>query len=274
MPLFPGPAAFIENIIFHPCARPWFIYALTAIPAAIKAIATVRYIDLEDIMREGAKDFAHGPRKGTGRSARHSIRGLLQDDAGPRKHWAQKGVQHLLRATAPLEYLGFTALLLGAADRFFYDWQALLLAWRYCEGDPDSGPFQMERQADFVFVGSYQMDTLLQNRSGWSHNTVQVSLPPGNYFSCLSLNAGYHGLGTATINTFLRADLGLVFKTEKSDNLSLTAGQSGDMVVVNQFFLPFGGNLTWGLEGDPVPTGYTSTGGSVIVMRSDWAQPS
>lgn len=270
MPLFPGTATFMENVIFHPCARPWFIYLLTALPAAIKAIATVRFIDLEDIMRESAKDFAHGPRTRTGRSARHSIRGLLEDDAGPRKHWSQKGVHHLLRATAPLEYLGFTALLLGAADRFFYDWQALLLAWRYCEGDPDSGPFQMERQAPSFFIGAYQMDTLLQNRSSWSHNTVSVNVPPGRIFACLTLNAGYKGLGTAHVNIFLRADFGAFQDTQRSETLALQAGQTGDMVVAYEWFFPFGGTIVWGVEGDPVPTGYPSTGGTVMVMRSQF----
>lgn len=265
--LLPGPTNFIRNIIFHPCSRPWFIYILTALPALVKAIITVRYIDPSDIMREEAKAFVEGAHYRTGRGGKHSIRGLLEDEKLARKTWSQKAVGTLIAATEPLEYLGFAALLYFAADRFWYDWQALLLAWNYCEGDPDSGPFQMRREAPSFFIGSYQMDRLLQNRSSWSHNTVGVDVPPGLIFAALSLNASYNGLGTAHVNLVLQTSGAVTLGDVRSETLELTAGQSGDMVVAHEWFFPFGGTVSWNVEGDPVPTGYPSSGGQVTVIK-------
>jgi hypothetical protein len=267
MPIFPGTANFIQNVIFHPCARPWFFYVLTALPAAVKAIVTVRTIDIEDIMRERARDFAHGPVRRTGRSVRHSIRGLIQDDAGPRKHWSQKAVANLIRATNPLEYFGLAVLLLFAADRFFYDWQALLLSWRFCEGDPDSGPLQRGRPAGGFFVGAATMPDLLQNRSGWNSSASLVEVPPGSFWANMSINAGYKGAGSGTWRSWVKATDAFGSSTAFSPDLTLESGHSGDMMATGKFFLPFGGSISWGVDGDPVPTGLDSTGGTVIVMK-------
>jgi len=268
--VLPGANNFIRNIIFHPCSRPWFVYFELAIPALVKAIATVRFIDLEDIMRERAKEFAETGHLRTGRGVRHSLRGLLDDDAGERHHWTRKGLAWMLAATEPLEYAGFAMLLLFAADRFWYDWQALLLAWRYCEGDPNSGPFQFAKRTPGIFVGAYTMDTLLQNRSGWTHTPVDVNVPPGVLTAILSLNITYNGAGTTTNYVYLRANISGVFVEKRSEEITLSAGQSGDMLVQAEWTFPFGGSIAWGFGGTAVPTGFETNGGQITVIKSQF----
>lgn len=270
MALFPGGNAFLENIIFHPCARPWFVWIGSAGIAFIKAVVTVRIFDLEDLMRERAKNFAEGPARRTGRGVRHSILSFIDDDAGPRNTWSQKAVKHALTATVPLEYIGLTILVFGAADRFFYDWQALMLAYRFCEGDPDSGPFQRARGADNILVNAMLLPILEQNRSGWGNRPIDVDVPAGSFTILLMININYKGAGVGTWRAEIRATISGVVVTEDSPELALKAGQGGDMMAEAHFFFPFGGTISWNLRGDPVPVGLGSTGAKVIVMKSQF----
>ena len=72
--LFPKAANFAQEIVVNGCARPWFVYVKTFVPAFLKLWLTLAILDLEDILRARGKRLAYSRVTSSGRGFGHRVR--------------------------------------------------------------------------------------------------------------------------------------------------------------------------------------------------------
>lgn len=264
-------ANFIKALITHPCARPWFVYVETFLPSFVKLMITLVIFDIEDAIRAHGEGIVRD--KQGGKKKRHSPR--IKSQGQPRKidRYAQKGLKILLVVTEPLEKIGFTWLVFGALDEFFYDWQTLLEESDYCVDKGQSGPLTLHRGPGFIsFVIGFVpviLPNLLQDRGGWHVSGTFADLPRGT-FTCvwaLTVKGGHNG----TPNIIIRVKTPGAFgpDTTESDPITLAQDEEGSLVVRHSFFFPLigGGRISWEIGGNTIPIGIEAVKGHMTVFR-------
>lgn len=269
---FPNEQNFIRSIITHPCARPWYIWAETFLPAFLELLITVTLFDVEDAIRAHGESITRD--KAGAKGKRHSPRIKTSGQPTAVDRWAQKGLKTLLVVTKPLETIGFTWLLYSAVDQFFFNWQTLLELSDFCKSPIDSGPLQRSRGAGTVslVVGGVPviLGNALQNRGGWANNSLGATLPEGVYQSSFTLTV-LGPIGGLT-NLWIRLRTPGVFGNDitQSDPLALLHGEEGTMVVQHSFWYPLigGGTITWEIGGETIPAGIETVKGHMFCQRS------
>jgi len=272
--VFSRQANFIKFMLTNQCARPWFVYAETFIPAFLELLITVTILDINDLIRNhGQKIVREGPNK-TGRGGRHSPR-IKSTGAGTKvDRYAQKGLKTLLIVTQPLENLGYAWLLYSALDDFFYDWQTLLEQAPYCTTDHLGGPLTRSRGPGFITIlpGGFPiiMTDLDQNRASWVTTTISAIIPTATISALFAAQIGAPPGGITDVFIRLKVTDGFFTTTYESDKQDIPEGATKDFIVSTHFFIfSLGGaSVSWELVGPAVPAGIFCGKARCIFYRS------
>ena len=275
MAIFPKAENFAQAIVVHGCARPWFVYVKTFIPAFLKLFLTLAILDLEDILRAHAKRKAYSKITTSGRGFGHQVKPRIVAHTTKTQTFTQKGLRTLLLITDPLEKIGFAWLLYNSTEQFFYDWQLLIERSIYCSDTGLAGPFQRSRPGGTNIGvlpegGITPLPTLEQNRAGWANTVISVNLPVGFYKVIFTVQV--HGPLGGITNVRARARItGLITLFIESPPAEIAQGEVAGLLCEGDFTLPFGGTVVWELAGPAVPVGLLCDGAHVIVFARDIA---
>lgn len=263
---------FMRWLAWDSCAVPFWVIAVTFVPAFLEALITVRVWDINDLIRENARTLAGEPPRGRFRGGKHSRVGRVPGKEPPTKRISKNALTHLLRWTQPLETLGFALLMYAAADQFFFRWQSLIEAVAPCETPQGSFQRSAENQSwNMLFAGGpANMPILEQNTGGWGNNAFVVNVPPGNYFVAFSatLTPTFPATYEAGIQLFTPGIIGETIT--KSGLQELTTGSDTGFIVIARFFVSgFAGTaIGWQTYGATVPVGVTAKDAHIVVSRS------
>ena len=267
---FKKEANFIKSLITHPCARPWFVYAETFLPAFLKLLITVVLFDVEDALRAHGESIVRDRHAKKGK--RHTKKMKVQNKGINVARYAQKGLKVLLIVTEPLEKIGFAWLVFSAVDQFFYDWQMLLQKSDYCVDRGQSGPLTLARGPGFISIVIGFVPVILniteQNRPGFTHTAIGADIPHGAWHCLFALTVKGPIGGVSNVIIRVRTPGALGADTTESEPLALAHDEEGSMVVKHDFFLPLvgGGSLTWEIGGETIPAGIEAVKGHMIVF--------
>lgn len=265
---FPKAANFISFLYEHPCARPWWVYVETFIPAFLQLFITIATLDAEDILREFAKGKAYERIARSRGGSRHTRKPLMLNKPTKPQILTQRGLKTLLIITEPLEIIGFVWLLWSATEQFFYNWQSMLMQSAFCSTPIDTGPFYRSR-APGLFIGilpegsATPLPILQQDRAGWGSGGFSVSLPPGLYRGVYAVSIQGPPGGLTGVRARLRIGAGVFETIIDGPAGDLGAGEEGSFLVSGTFFIPIitgGGSMGWELVGPAVPAGVLCQG--------------
>jgi len=272
--LAPKTANFVNDIIFHPCARPWYVYVETFAPAFLNLLLMVSFFDLEDALRAHAT-FISGKagRGGHGRKL-HKMKFTRSGRETKTQRYAAKALRTLLIITSPLEAIGFAWLLYAATDEFFYDWQTLLNASTFCSQPIFSGPLQRRRGPGNIPIlpggQPTRMPIAVQDRGAWATSNISADLPQGQFTAIFALTV--RGPNNRIEGVHLRFRVTGIFGTFLLDDdpISIERKEWVDLLFKADFFLfgGAGGAIVWELVGQAVPIGLESEKGRIMVVRT------
>lgn len=271
--LAPKARNFASYMQFHMCARPWWVYIETFLPAFLKLVLFIGILDVEDLLRgHGESITREGGRRARGRK-RHIPKTRQPVKETGTQRWSRRGLKTLLVVTTPLELIGFAWLVYSATDQFFQDWQTALMFSGYCEDPVESGPLQRARGPGFISIVTgfvpVIMTNNLQNRALWSTTVFKVDLPPGQYggFFGLMLQGPIGGVSGVKIRLRYSSVFGDL--STESEPISLAFMEEGALTVRADFGFRFGfpGTLTWEIGGATIPAGIWCVRGHVTVIR-------
>lgn len=270
---FPKAENFAHEIVLHNCARPWFVYVKTFVPAYLKLVLTLTILDLEDILRDYAKGIVGEGGSGSGRRIGHRYKPRVSNQATTAQRFSQRGLKTLLIVTEPLEIIGFAWLLYSASDQFFYDWQLLLERSIYCSDKGLAGPLQRSRPGGSnigITPGGTitPLPEIKQNRANWTTTSISVSVPFGSYKGIFTVTVTGPLGGISGVKCRLRLPVGANFFIE-SEEADIGQGESATLIAMGDFWAPIGGNVIWELAGPAVPVGLECAGGHVIIMANE-----
>lgn len=273
MGFFPKAENFAQEIVVHGCARPWFVYVKTFVPAFIKLFLTLTFWDLGDIIRSYGKTRLRSAVPASGRGWRHKGNKIVLTPAQETNKVYRQGLKTILILTEPLEKIGFAWLLYSAGDQFFYDWQLLLERSIYCSDSGLGGPFQRSRPGGSNIGilpegAATPLGTLEQNRGNWSNTGFAVSLEPGFYRVFFGLEVEGPLGGISNVRARLRVT-GIATTFIESAAASAEQGETMSLLAEDTFVLIIGGTVGWELAGPAVPAGLKCNGGDVIVVAND-----
>lgn len=269
-----GVGNFINFIVTHPCADPWFALISTFAPAALKLGWTLLAPDWEDILRGFAEDYTRLPGGGGKRRKSHVPRKRMPIK-GPLNPLTPKGQLRLtLFLTKPLETLGWWWLVWNATDQFFLDWHSLLQRVDYCSLQGKGYLMQRHNNdlgALFSPVGlDLAMSELDQIWGGSAGGPFGVNVPPGRYHIILWGEWNRSELLGGLENCRLRIDVsGVVLgqASAESANFTVPAGAWGGTTVhLACTILSFVNNISWRSIGDHGVGAVTGGRGRIIVM--------
>lgn len=272
--LAPKTANFLSKMFYHNCARPWYLYVETFVPAFLELAFVLGTLDLEDLIRDRARDVAS---QGLGQARRSSHRpGRKRPVRRPpvTRYVAPGLLKTLLVVTAPLELIGFAFLLYSATDRFYGNWLSLIEQADFCTQPIESGPFERKavqsnwflNEAEFVAT----MGILVQNRGGWINNAFHVEVPHGFYTAVFAAKIRAVGGDIPGVYIALRAPVAIGTKTFKSETATIKKDEDTDFIVeVSAFQGSLSSrSLTWHTGGATVPAGCIATSAEVFVTRT------
>jgi hypothetical protein len=274
MGIFQGEANFIKFMVTNQCARPWFVYAETFLPAFLELLLTVLFLDLNDIVRAHGENIAEGGGGKRGRKKRHAPRMRAAGAKTDVERYMQKGLKTLLVVTQPLENIGFAILLYSAVDEFFYDWQTLIEQAPYCTLNDEWGPLSRSRGPGFITIlpGGFPiiMTDLTQNRSGWTTSTIVAEVPAAGMRGMFAATIGSPPGGITGVRIRLRIVDGFNTTFIDSDPQDIPPRQTRDFVISAHFFVfSIGGaSVSWDLVGPAVPAGIYCDKARVIFFRA------
>lgn len=271
---FPKTQDFITKIVTHGCARPFYIYLETALPAAVEMVYTLIFLDLNDIIRMRGESIVRDKPKSMRRGKRHAFKTKLVARDSPTKAMFRQGLKVLLVATKPIELVGFAWLVYGAVDQFFFRWQSLLETSTFCAQPTESGPFMRHRVVGRVHIHRAGQAILLpildQNRGSWPTNAAVVTLPQGFFTAALGITVTGPTGGITGVKCRLRINHFFGTTLLESGEEDIAAGAEASFVASGDFFLfgVVGGLMSWELVGPAVPVGLACSGGYVFCQRT------
>lgn len=271
--LFPKARNFAQEIVVHNCARPWFVYVKTFVPAFVKLFLTLAFLDLEDLLRAHAKRKAYSRITSSGRGFGHAVKPRVSAVPTQTQRFSQKALRTLLIVTDPLEKIGFAWLLYNSTETFFYDWQLLLQRSIYCRDDGLAGPFQRKRvpggNIGILPEGAITpLPVLEQNRAEWANTVISVNLPFGFYkfFFTVTVKGPLGGITNVRARARITGFVTLFIESPPAD---IAQGEVVTLLADGDFSFPFGGTIVWELAGPAVPVGLECDGGHVIVFATE-----
>lgn len=264
---------FLFHEISHPCARPWFVYLDTFLPAFVLLFITLITLDLDDVVR--GYGSARAGEKGSGARRRGSHFKKLKgtNKATPAQRFAQRGLFTVLKFTAPLELIGFTYLMYSAGDRFFYNWQTLLRKSDFCDRALFTGPLSRTDPPSGVFSSptgqGFGLNTLTQNRANWQTTPLSCVVPEGaiNVICMLKVQRAFSILEDVQLGLVVL--LGGNTTIYKSSRETIMVETPTDLIVTASFRAKIGqfASIGWVLFGPQTGTGLTALEGNVFVTN-------
>ena len=274
MGIFQGEANFIKFMVTDRCARPWFVYAETFLPAFLELMLTIAFIDLNDIVRAYGESIAEGGGGKKGRKKRHTPRIKTPGAKTEVERYMQKGLKTLLVVTQPLENIGYAWLLYSALDDFFYDWQTLIETAPYCTKNDQWGPLSRSRGPGFITIlpGGFPiiMTNVTQNRSGWPTTTISAEIPAATNSVLFAATIGAPPGGITGVYIRIKVVDGFGTTYFNSDPADIPAKGTRDFIVSADFYIfnIGGGVVSWELVGPAVPAGIYCDKARVIMFRA------
>ena len=265
---------FLFNEISHPCARPWYLYVQTFIPAFLKLFITLILLQLDDVIRDYAIVRAGDAPSGARRRGSHfrKLRGTNQ--ATPGQKIFRQGLITVLKVTAPLEALGFVWLMYTAGDRFFYDWQGLLNMSDFCSRPAFTGP--LSRTVVPIQISStptgqgFGYQTLVQNRASWFTTALGALVPEGNIdiMATVEVQRNFSDLDGVSLGIVVQ--IGGKTKIFKSDSRTVPVSHSIDLIVRGEVRANVGqtANIIWVMFGPATGTGFKLLDGDVHITNN------
>lgn len=274
MGVFEKEANFIKFMVTDQCARPWFVYAETFLPAFLELLLTIAFLDLNDIVRAYGESIAEGGGGKKGKKKRHTPKIKTLGARTEVERYMQKGLKTLLVVTQPLENIGYAWLLYSAMDDFFYDWQTLIESAPYCTKNDEWGPLSRSRTGGFITIlpGGFPiiMTNLTQNRSGWPTTTISATIPAAQSQIIFAATIGAPPGGITGVFIRIKITDGFSDTFYESDKQDIPAHGLRDFVIMqNVFVFSVGGAaVTWELVGPAVPAGIWCDKARVVMFRS------
>lgn len=263
---------FMKEIVIHGCARPWYLYFETVFPALMKLFITLLIFDVDDIAREYGKHVSRTRGSGVRTHRKAPARPVLATRETQAQKISRGLLKTVIRVTIPLEVLGFSFLLVAAADQFFADWQALLEAAPFCKNPPSTGPISRIDPPAVMTISidgqAFGYSTLEQNRSAWATTAFSFRPLSGVLFVVASLKgvAGPAGLSRGALR--VRITIAGIPQFITDDFLSVGPGEAVEFVASGRVFVPvaFGATVEWEMVGDDQLGAIFATEGSVFGM--------
>ena len=274
MPVFEKTANFIKFMVTDQCARPWFVYAETFLPAFLELLLTITMLELNDIVRAYGESIAEGGGGKKRKRKRHTPKIRTSGAKTNVERYMQKGLKTLLVVTQPLENIGYAWLLYGATDDFFYDWQTLIEQAPYCEKNDLWGPLSRKRGGGFITIlpGGFPiiMTDLTQNRSGWPTTTISAEVPAAENQVVFAATIGAPPGGITGVYIRVKVVDGLGTTYFNSDEQDIPEKGLRDFVIMQNFYVfnIGGAAVSWELVGPAVPAGIWCDKARVILFRS------
>jgi hypothetical protein len=274
MGVFQGTANYIKFMVTDRCARPWFVYAETFLPAFLELLLTIFFLELNDIVRAYGESIAEGGGGKKGRRKRHTPKIKTLGARTEVERYMQKGLKTLLVVTQPLENIGYAWLLTSAVDDFFYDWQTLIEQAPYCTKNDQWGPLHRSRGSGFITIlpGGFPiiMTNLDQNRSSWPTTTISAEVPAAQNQVVFAATIGAPPGGITGVYIRVKVTDGFSDTFFESDKQDIPEGALRDFVIMRDYFVfSIGGAaVTWELVGPAVPAGIYCDKARVIMFRS------
>lgn len=269
-----GAANFLKRIFWHNCARPWYVYVETFIPAFAKVVFLASLLDAEDVMRMHAANLAAGRGSGPHRRKRHFTKVRLSAKETPTQRIFRQGLRSLLIITAPLEAIGFAWMMYSLANQFWWDWASMIEQSDFCDQPIESGPLSRSRGEGQIGILSSgdatPLPTLDQNRAGWNTTGFGVELPEGRMKCAFALTITGAGGPLNGVHVRLRVVHSLGGLTIEGEKMNIAARQKVDLIVFGDFFVFAGGGgaVAWELVGPSVPAGVFCHQGNFNIQRT------
>lgn len=271
--IFPHASNFYERIVFDNCSRPFSVYLKTFLPAFIKMALTVALLDLNDAFRATGDGFVDTDRRGRKGRGRKFRKPRMINSPNTVQRWSSRGLQTIIRVTAPLETVGFIWLLYAAGDRFFYDWQNLLTGSTFCGTDVQPPIMQRSRLGGRVgilpggeSISYFQLD---QQSGGIFSNSFGANSTAGSYAAWAALTVTGPQGGISGVFLRLNIQIGVLVFEATSTPVDIKEGEEVDLIVFDETtaILSQTWSITWELVGPAVPIGLASRDGAVNVSR-------
>jgi len=244
---FPHAQNWIKYMISHPCAEPWSVLIETFLPCVLKFAATIYLFDINDMAVERLRQIDAAATGRTARSLRKfswekrpgkvlSGKPLSKIGTFSYKASVMAATKAILTVAEPLEKIGFIWLVYSASDQFFYDWTSLLQYRNYCGSPEFTGPLtRIEASGSYLFSigGSVaHINTLTQNRGGWSNTNVAATVPAANYFVMFKTRAKTLSGTIPDAYLMLEASVsGVTIKQYKGDKVALNSETFTDLLI-------------------------------------------
>ena len=103
---YPKTQNFIRSQLMNPCAKPWWVWVETFLPAFLNLVIVVSLLDINDAIRARGKKISAGSKmaSGRGRGGKRVI--VIKGIKIEIERYQQKGLRTLLIVTQPLEFIG------------------------------------------------------------------------------------------------------------------------------------------------------------------------
>lgn len=243
----PSSINFVKYIVTHPCLDPMQLIVETFFPSLLELIATLTFVDLEDVLRDQAERQASRGASASSRKGGKLRRPVIDEDRRVKPRFSNRALTKTLFVTAPLEKIGYGWLLMAAQDQFWYRWQTLLEKADFCSADPITGPWTALQPARSFTMGVSGRDLDFpgsqQNRASWETTLTGPRVPPGKYTVTCAMKVKSQS-GTITgARIDLRAAGGVTFPlTITGETVSIEDDEFTSIIVYGTFrviTLPF-----------------------------------
>lgn len=271
---FPNASEFFEKIVYHPCARPWYVWVQAGVVAYIELAALVTIPFWDDLARMGGEHLV-GEGKRRRAVKKHGRKVVAVEKPTKREKYYAKGLNTLLVITQPLETIGFAYLLWAAGDHFFYRFASLLDQSAYCVAAFNSGPLSRNSSGGMVAhpagPTAMPLPNLEQDRGLWGSTPFTATLPIGRFFAAFAITITGPAGGPSDWEAQLHVTQAGLTKIYRGGKVTAQTGEDIDLLVSAEFILVsiFGGTMQWRLDGPGVPIGIAMKRAHMIVWRRD-----
>lgn len=265
----------VHKLLFNGCARPWYVYVETFVPAFINLVLFFTVEDFADLVRERGYEIVAEGQKAGARGVRHAGRLRMNGILPDLDFKANQGLKWLLRVTEPLEKIGFFFFIYQGTEDFFYNWGGGLARSPYCTAPVQDRPFSRSRSGGQVGIlpggDVVPLPTLDNNGPSLASDSLHVILTQGRWTIIWAINViapqgGIDGVHAQISVTSPGGTNG----TFRSDGAGGLEGNVMSLVFSRDIIAgPTGATVSWELQGPAVPIGLACEGAHFVATK-DW----
>lgn len=271
----PQQANLIKKLVYNGCARPWYVYVETFVPAFVNLVLFFTVEDFADLVRGyGYRRLAEDGIP-TPRTSGHGMRSNLLGRKMDLDKRAGQGLKWLLRATEPLEKIGFFFFLYQGVEDFAYNWAGGLARSPYCTAPVQDRPFSRSRDGGQIGIlpgGDVTPLPILENNGpGLFSDGLHVLLTQGRWDItwAISAKAPPGGIGGVHAQISVTSPGG-TNGTFRSDGADVEGDQHFSVILNTEIIAgPTGANVSWECQGPAVPVGLACDSAHFFATK-DW----